>query len=46
VAVHAGPDSAAGRNDAEGAAPPPVDTRACGEKFILSMCMFLAAAEA
>jgi hypothetical protein len=41
-----GPDSAVGRNDAEGAAPPPADTRACGEQFILSMRMFLAAAEA
>jgi hypothetical protein len=42
----AGPDSAVGRNDAEGAAPPPADTWAYGEQFILSMCMFLAAAEA
>jgi hypothetical protein len=27
------PHSAAGGNDAEGAAPPPADTRACGEQL-------------
>jgi hypothetical protein len=29
----AGPHSAAGGNDAEGAAPPPADTWACGEQL-------------
>jgi hypothetical protein len=42
----AGPDSAAGGNNVEGAAPPPADTWACGEWFSLSMCTFLVAAEA